>query len=282
MFARLYQNTVLENPKLILALLILILLFFGYNTKNFKLDASSDTLILENDPDLEYLQEISSRYGAKDFLILTYTPNEKITSDNAINNSINDKIGINDSIIIGNNSFLNGNPTNIITVGNNIFNNNNDISIDYYLLNPIIIGNDIEYNSNYKLNIDNCIFKTLDNNIIIGNNSNKVIINNLSYNDLIDKPNILETNYYIGVYIKKDILTKNRSSLIPEHIPSRKLNEKKFWFDGNILLKKFNYYDDQLFNMFKFQLISKMRHTINLDIIKLKKDKINLQDYIDD
>ena len=27
--------------------------------------------------------------------------------------------------------------------------------------------------------------------------------------DLIDKPNILETNYYIGVYIKKDILTKN-------------------------------------------------------------------------
>jgi predicted RND superfamily exporter protein len=52
MFAGLYQSTVIEKPRTILALLILCLLFFSYYTKDFRLDASSDTLLIENDPDL--------------------------------------------------------------------------------------------------------------------------------------------------------------------------------------------------------------------------------------
>jgi len=75
MFSRLYQSIVIEKPKLILTLLILLLVGFGYYTKDFKLDASSDTLLIENDPDLKYLREVNNRYGAKEFLILTYTPN---------------------------------------------------------------------------------------------------------------------------------------------------------------------------------------------------------------
>ena len=89
MFARFYQNIVIEKPKLILTLLILCLLGFGYYTKDFKLDASSDTLLIENDPDLKYLREITNRYGAKDFLVLTFTPNESLTSDNSIKNLLN-------------------------------------------------------------------------------------------------------------------------------------------------------------------------------------------------
>ena len=42
--------------------------------KDFRLDASSETLLLENDPDLKYLNEINNRYGAKEFLVLTYSP----------------------------------------------------------------------------------------------------------------------------------------------------------------------------------------------------------------
>ena len=86
MFARLYQNTVIQKPKTILTLLIFCLLFFGYYTKDFKLDASSDTLLIENDPDLKYLREVTDRYGAKEFLILTFTPKESIISDSTINN----------------------------------------------------------------------------------------------------------------------------------------------------------------------------------------------------
>ena len=94
MFARLYQNIVIEKPKTVLTLLILFLLVFGYHAKDFKLDASSDTLLLENDPDLEYLREISNKYGAKDFLILTYTPKKKLISDSSINNLLSLKYKI--------------------------------------------------------------------------------------------------------------------------------------------------------------------------------------------
>ena len=89
MFAGLYQSTVIEKPRTILALLILCLLFFGYYTKDFRLDASSDTLLIENDPDLKYLREVTDRYGAKEFLVLTFTPKESLISDSSINNLLN-------------------------------------------------------------------------------------------------------------------------------------------------------------------------------------------------
>ena len=94
MFARLYQNSVIQKPKTILTFLIFCLLFFGYYTKDFKLDASSDTLLIENDPDLKYLREVNNRYGAKEFLILTYTPKEKLITDSSINNLLSLKYKI--------------------------------------------------------------------------------------------------------------------------------------------------------------------------------------------
>ena len=94
MFAKLYQSYVIEKPKLIFTLLIFLLVSFGFFAKDFKLDASSDTLLIDNDPDLEYLRKVSDRYGAKEFLILTYTPNESLVSDNSINNLLSLKYKI--------------------------------------------------------------------------------------------------------------------------------------------------------------------------------------------
>ena len=68
MFTQFYQNFVLKNPKLIFLALLIALFTFGYNSKDFRLDASSETLLIEDDPDLKYLKEISKRYGSKDFL----------------------------------------------------------------------------------------------------------------------------------------------------------------------------------------------------------------------
>ena len=94
MFARLYQNIVIEKPKLIFTLLILCLIGFGYYTKDFRLDASSDTLLIDGDPDLKYLKEINERYNAKEFLVLTYTPKEAMTSESSINNLLSLKYKI--------------------------------------------------------------------------------------------------------------------------------------------------------------------------------------------
>ena len=94
MFSYLYQNIVLKNPKAIFALLIIAVLSFGYYSKDFRLDASSETLLIEGDPDLAYLKEVSERYGSKDFLILTYTPSEGMVSDTSVNNLLSLKYKI--------------------------------------------------------------------------------------------------------------------------------------------------------------------------------------------
>ena len=86
MLSKLYKNIILNNPRSIFLLLIITLISFGYFSKEFKLDASSDTLLIEGDPDLKYLKEITERYGAKDFLVLTYTPKDPLTNNNSINN----------------------------------------------------------------------------------------------------------------------------------------------------------------------------------------------------
>ena len=94
MLSNLYLNTVLKNPKSIFLLLIITLLSFGYFTKDFRLDASSETLLIEGDPDLEYLREVTKRYGSKEFLILTYSPNEEMMSESSINNLLSLKYKI--------------------------------------------------------------------------------------------------------------------------------------------------------------------------------------------
>ena len=94
MISKLYQSVVLKNPKIVITILIAVALCFGYNSKNFRLDASSETLLIEGDPDLKYLQEINQKFGAKEFLVLTLTPKEKITSENTINNILSLKYKI--------------------------------------------------------------------------------------------------------------------------------------------------------------------------------------------
>ena len=94
MFAQFYQNGVLKNPKTVFVLLIIAILSFGYYSKDFRLDASSETLLIDGDPDLAYLKEVTDRYGSKDFLILTYTPNEGMVTDSSINNLLSLKYKI--------------------------------------------------------------------------------------------------------------------------------------------------------------------------------------------
>ena len=94
MISNIYKYIILKNPKTVLIFIILTALFFGYNSKDFRLDASSETLLIEGDPDLKYLQEINEKFGSKDFLVLTLTPNESIISDNVINNILSLKYKI--------------------------------------------------------------------------------------------------------------------------------------------------------------------------------------------
>ncbi len=86
---KIYKNLVIRFPIAIIIFLILILSFFTMHAKNFELDASADSLILENDKDLKIFRKIIKTYDTKDFVIITYKPNEDLFSSNSFKNIIN-------------------------------------------------------------------------------------------------------------------------------------------------------------------------------------------------
>ena len=86
MFASIYKKIVIDFSKITILFLAILVLFSLYQSKNFNLDASSDALLLEGDPDLKYLREVNETYGSKDFLVLTYTPVSSFTEKETILN----------------------------------------------------------------------------------------------------------------------------------------------------------------------------------------------------
>ena len=86
MFGKMYKTLVIDFSKISIAVVCCVLSFFLYFSKDFRLDASSDSLLLESDKDLKYLREINERYGSKDYLVLTYTPISDFTNSETIIN----------------------------------------------------------------------------------------------------------------------------------------------------------------------------------------------------
>ncbi len=86
MFASIYKKIITDLSKITLLLLSVLIIYSLYQSRNFNLDASSDALLLEGDPDLKYLREVNQTYGSKDFLVLTYTPVSSFTEKETILN----------------------------------------------------------------------------------------------------------------------------------------------------------------------------------------------------
>jgi predicted RND superfamily exporter protein len=76
-----YDSLVLKRPAITLSVIALIVAFFAYHAPAFRLDASADSLVLENDEALQYYRSIRARYGSDDYLIVTYSPDRDLFSD---------------------------------------------------------------------------------------------------------------------------------------------------------------------------------------------------------
>ena len=72
-FSKYYDKAILDKPWFSLLFVALIVAFAGYHAPKFKLDASADSLVLENDEALRYYRSIKKIYGSDDFLIITMT-----------------------------------------------------------------------------------------------------------------------------------------------------------------------------------------------------------------
>ena len=71
--------------KLIIFPIIFLSIFFLYNLKDFKLDASSDSLILQNDKTFKFFNYYNEIFPSRNFLVLAIE-SEKIIDDNYIKN----------------------------------------------------------------------------------------------------------------------------------------------------------------------------------------------------
>jgi len=80
----LYEKLVLKHPVITILFTLIISVFFASQAKDFKLDASADSLVLENDQALKYYRSIKARYGSDDFLIITYTPEKDLFSESTL------------------------------------------------------------------------------------------------------------------------------------------------------------------------------------------------------
>ena len=79
-----FSNLITKSPKLVLFIVFTLLIFIGAGASNFDLDASSETLLLENDPDLKLYRDSAKTYGSTDFLVVTVTPDEPIFKKSSI------------------------------------------------------------------------------------------------------------------------------------------------------------------------------------------------------
>ena len=85
MLSKIYQKLFLGKPNLVFLIFICVTCFSTYHALDFKLDASSDSLNLKNDKDVEYYREIVKEFGSDEFLIVTYDPiNKDLFSDDSL------------------------------------------------------------------------------------------------------------------------------------------------------------------------------------------------------
>ncbi len=86
MFLLAYRKMVLERPGFTLLLFLVLTIFFCFQAQHLKLDASAESIVLENDPDLRYYRAVRKVYGSDDFLVIPYTPKDDLLSPTSLEN----------------------------------------------------------------------------------------------------------------------------------------------------------------------------------------------------
>ena len=226
MLNKIYNNIIIEKPRFTLFILFIVLLSSVFFAKNFQLDASSDTLLLENDPDLNYLREVNNRYGSKDFLVLTYTPQKKLLNPETIINLTNLK---ND---LSNLSWVN----NVITILDvPLLNNNNDSLADRIKNFKTLASEDVDKNRGFNEIINSPIYKEF---IISKDGTTSGILVYIKTDQNLSKLINLKNSY---------LLKRNKDKLTS----SEKIEYKKF-------LKEYDNYK-KLYNKKNHQNINEIR-----------------------
>ncbi|MGB1773667.1 MAG: efflux RND transporter permease subunit [Arenicellales bacterium] len=83
-FSRHYNHWTVLRPWPLLIALLLVLMVLGWHARDFRLDASADSLLLENDEDYKVFRELSERYQSKSFLVVAFVPEQGVFAANTL------------------------------------------------------------------------------------------------------------------------------------------------------------------------------------------------------
>jgi len=81
-----YRKYLLEYPKLLLSMFLIIVIVMINFALKLEIDASAESFLLKGDKDLAFTREISKRFTAPDFLVVTYSITDDLLSDENIKN----------------------------------------------------------------------------------------------------------------------------------------------------------------------------------------------------
>src|SRR6056297_791777 len=79
-----YDGAVLCRPVLVVMLLALITGLAATQLGKIRLDASADSLLLQDDPALDFFREVGKRYSSEEFLVITWQPDAPLLSDDSL------------------------------------------------------------------------------------------------------------------------------------------------------------------------------------------------------
>ena len=65
---------IIAKNKLVISLVLVLSVVFGYLSTKLSIDASAETLLLEHDPDLKAYRQIAKRYDSPGLLVVAFTP----------------------------------------------------------------------------------------------------------------------------------------------------------------------------------------------------------------
>ena len=75
---------IVNFPKSVIAGVLAATLFFGYFSGKLEVDASTETLLLENDKDLAVFRDVSKRYVSPNYLVIAYTPKDDLLAPSTL------------------------------------------------------------------------------------------------------------------------------------------------------------------------------------------------------
>lgn len=84
MTKKFFDLTVIKHPFKTVFILLLGVIFLGYYSTKLEIDASSETLLLDDDKDLQFARKVSKLYYNPDFLLVTYSPKKDLLQDETL------------------------------------------------------------------------------------------------------------------------------------------------------------------------------------------------------